>query len=253
MTAESNKSSTALRALRVLEFIAEQGGTVTVAGVAQDIGADRSTAYRMLMTLMDAGYVARDTGGTNYSLAHKVVWLARSLLSQRDSSALIEAALRELAERTGETVHYSVLQGDAAVLSHKVKGRQRVNVDTTIGERSPLHATSAGKVLLAFGDPALLDTTIAAGLPKRARNTITEAGKLRAELERVRREGFAFDLFEFADDMRCVAAPVFGPDGLDGAISFSGPDSRYTPALLDALKREAMAGAKSLSDRIAGR
>lgn len=245
--------SIALRPLRILEAIAGADGPVTVLDVARQVGVDRSTAYRILVTLSEEGYVAKDTGGTRYVLAHKVLWLAKSLLDQDDSNALINETLSTLAGVTGETVHFSVLDGHVAILTHSAKGKQRLSVDVAIGDRAPLHATSAGKILLAYSPEELVDEVVARGLGKFAANTITAADTLRAELEQVRAQGYALDLHEFADDMQCVAVPVFGRHGrVHGTISFSGPDSRFTLEQLNRLKEAARPAAASLSQALSG-
>jgi DNA-binding IclR family transcriptional regulator len=97
---DSNKSATALRALYVLEGLANAGRPLAVAEVALGIGADRSTAYRMLMTLLEAGYVIRDTTLKNYRLGYKLLSLTRSILNPNERVELINDCLRRIAERT---------------------------------------------------------------------------------------------------------------------------------------------------------
>ncbi len=172
---DPNKSATALRALRVLEILGAARGPVGVAEVARGIGADRSTAYRMLMTLHDAGYVLRDESGKNYQLGYKLLSLSSSLLNADERSEIILDAIRGLSAETGETVHYCILDRDATVLVYRAKGTQLVSVDFKIGDRAPLHCTSIGKALLAYQDARLAEEIIARGLPKVAPNTITDA------------------------------------------------------------------------------
>jgi len=248
---DSNKSTTALRALKVLEILGATRAPRSVAEVATGIGADRSTAYRMLMTLMDAGYVVRDDRTRTYRLGYKILTLSKWLLSEDDKSELILACLKAISEGTGETVHYSVLDRDKAALLFRAKGTQLVAVDFQIGDRAPLHCTSIGKVLLAFQDPEVVEGVIARGLPRVARNTITDPQAFRVELQRVRVQGYAYDDLEFADDMRCVAVPVFEKGGAAaGGISLSGPASRYTPQKLAELRDIALAAARRMSRQL---
>jgi len=91
------------------------------------------------------------------------------------------------------------------------------------------------------------------GLVKLARNTITDPGRLRTELRKIRAQGYAYDDFEFADDMRCVAVPVFENDGfLAGGISLSGPSSRFTTQRLRELRDCALDAAGRLSRWLGG-
>ena len=251
--ANTNTSQTALRALSVLELMSEAAGPVTVADIAAGIGADRSTAYRMLLTLSEAGYVVREPAGRRYRLGYRLLSLSRSLLRDGERSTLIMACLERIARDTRETAHFSVLDRDAAVLVYRAKGTQLVAVDFQIGDRSPLHCTSIGKVFLAFSGPELFERTVATGLPRVAPNTITEPGRLAEAVAATKVAGFAYDDLEFADDMRCVAVPLFEKGGIVvGGLSLSGPASRYSLARLEELRDVILAASRDLSRQLLG-
>lgn len=252
--ADPNRSTTALRALKVVEVLSEARVPLAATEVAAIIGTERSTAYRMLATLMEAGYVVRDPRTRGYRLGYKILALARGLLNVDEKTELINDCLREISLHTGETAHYSVLDRDCAVLVQRSKGTQLVTIDFQIGDRAALHCTSIGKVLLAYQDAAAVEHVIRQGLPKLARNTITDPARLWAELRKVRAQGYAYDDLEFADDMRCVAVPVFEGDGAPiGGISLSGPSSRFTAQKLRELRDCAVEAAGSLSFKLRGR
>src|SRR5262245_31266343 len=103
--ADSNVSATALKALAVLDFIGEQRRPITVAEVAGAIGADRATAYRMLLTLVQSGFVLKEADAKHYRLSFKVLSLARHLVSEDERARQIMACLRRISDETGETVH----------------------------------------------------------------------------------------------------------------------------------------------------
>jgi DNA-binding IclR family transcriptional regulator len=250
---DSNLSSTALRALRVLEIVGEGPQPIAVADVAARLGTDRSTAYRMLMTLLHAGYVRRDDVSNTYQLGYRLLYLTKSLLNDGERSVHIADVLSIVAGRTQETVHFCVLDRNESVLVQRAKGTQLVSVDFQIGDRSQLYCTSIGKVLLAYLDYRQIETIIAEGLPKRAANTITDGKKLRDELLKVRAQGYAYDDREFHDDMRCVAVPVFDKSGVAGGISISGPRSRFTMEKLQVLRIAISEAAHNLSQRLGGR
>ena len=250
---DTNKSATALRALRVLEALAQSRDALSATEVAGIIGAERTTAYRMLMTLMEAGYVVRDHRARAYRLGYKVLTLSRALLSGNEKTELVAACLREISARTGEAAHYSVLERDCAVLVQRSTGTQLVTIDFQVGDRAPLHCTSIGKVLLAYQDSAAIGAAILVGLARFARNTITDPSRLRAELRKVRAQCYAYDDMEFADDMRCVAVPVIEKDGrVTSGISLSGPASRYSRQKLRELRNCAMAAVRELSLSLGG-
>ncbi len=226
---------------------------VTLSNIADVLAIDKSTAYRMLNTLVEAGYVVRDHISKRYSLSYKVVHLSRNLLAENEVSRLSRRVLETLTAATHETVHLNILDGHQTVLIQKVKGTQLVAVDFQIGDRSQLHCTSIGKVLLAFQDVRLIEEVIAAGLPRMASNTITDPAILRKELHRIRSQGYALDDREFSDNMRCIAAPVFEQDErVRMGISISGPDTRFTLEKLEELKGPLLEAVWTLSERLGG-
>ena len=245
-------SSTALKALRALEVVADSEAPLGVAEIASLLGEEKVTTYRMMVTLEQAGYVLRDPASKRYSLSYKVVSLSRNLLAENEVSKQIQETLRSVVYATHETLHYSVLDGFEAVLVYRVKGSQLVSVDFQIGDRSALNCTSIGKALLAYQDNEFIERFIESGLEKRTDKTITDPDKLLAELQRIRKQGYALDEREFASNMRCVAVPVFSKGGVNSGISISGPDSRFSRNYLLKLKDEMLKEANELSRRLGG-
>lgn len=252
-TAVIATSSTALKALRVLEAVAAGTGPATLGDVAARAALDKSTTYRMLSTLVVAGYVRQDAGSRRYSLSYRVVSLSRNLLADDEVFQLTRGVLDGLSQTTGEAIHLCVLDGRESVLVQRVKGTQLVAVEFQVGDRSPLHCTSIGKALLAYQEAELVDAVIAAGLPRLAVNTIVEPESLRRELRLVRERGYAIDDHEFADSMRCIAVPIFERDArVRMGISISGPDSRFSIDHLERLRGPLLAASRTLSEQLGG-
>jgi DNA-binding IclR family transcriptional regulator len=246
-------SSTALKALRVLEVVAAEPRPLSLAEVARRSSLDKSAAHRMLATLLSAGYVHRDPDSRRYALSYRVVSLSRNLLADNEVVRLARATLEDISARTGEGVHLAVLDGRETVLVQRVKGSQLVAVDFQVGDRSQLHCTSIGKALLAWQEPAEIEAVITAGLPALTANTITEPDALRRELARVRERGYAIDDREMYENMRCIAVPVFERDvPVRMGISCSGPDGRFSLEYLEWLRGPMVTGARELSEKLGG-
>ena len=245
-----NTSATALKALRVLETVAASSQSVSVSEISGSMSIDKATVYRMLTTLTEAGYIVRDENSRKYKLGYKIVSLSRNLLAENEISRLVQQTLEQLSKETQETLHYSLLDGDETVLVQRVKGSQLVTVDFQIGDRSSLHCTAIGKVLL---DHRFIQKIIDAGLPKLACNTITHPDEFRRKLQRIRSEGYAIDNRELSDNMRCIAVPIFEGGGrIKSGISISGPDSRLTLEKLGELKVPMMQASRRLSEQLGG-
>jgi DNA-binding IclR family transcriptional regulator len=251
--ASASVSSTALKALHVLESVAAEGRPLSLGEVSHRAGLDKSAAHRMLATLVHAGYVHQDPETRRYAMGYRVVSLSRNLLAENEVVRLARQTLERIAAETREGVHLEVLDGTETVLVQHVKGTQLVAVDFQVGDRSALHSTSIGKVLLAFQDADVIDAVIAAGLPALTASTITEPAALRRELRSIREQGYAIDDRETNDNMRCISVPVFERDRpLRMGISCSGPDSRYTLAYLDRLREPLLAASRDLSEKLGG-
>jgi DNA-binding IclR family transcriptional regulator len=141
-----------------------------------------------------------------------------------------------LAASTGETVTLAIRQGNEAATVAQVDARYVVGVKNWVGRRTPLHCTSDGKVLLAFGDEVL-----SGALPKLTSRTITSKLELEQQLAVIRERGWASAIGEFEDELHGVAAPIFEASGrCRGALSVSGPSYRVPPEALPGLAEGCM-------------
>ena len=197
---------------------------------------DRVTCYRMLRTIEDAGYLVFDPDKKTYRLSRKILVLAQSVLAHEEDRERVENTLKAISARTGETCHYSVLEGHDTILIQRAKGNQLVAVDFQIGTRCELHATSIGKAILAHQPSQFITDYLNNDLISYTERTLTDPEKLNRELEKIRQQGVAFDMEELSSGMNCVAVPVHNLDGsVTGGISISGPITRFTSAQLKVL------------------
>ena len=190
--------------------------------LSRQLGLPKSTTSRILGALERQGLVRRDRN-SGY-LGGEV--LLRFASKQNQDVTLISRmrpVLESLATKTSESVNLAVPGTDDLKLIDQVDGKHLLGATNWIGRNVPYHASALGKVLLAFGA-----ATIPVGtLQTKTSRTITTRSLLNAELEKVRKTGFAIIDNELEDGLVAVAAPVFGHDGnVIAAISISGPDAR---------------------------
>lgn len=158
--------------------------------------------------------------------------------------------LEDLVEKTGETTHLGIGDGISVVYLDKVETQHPVRMYSRVGALSPMYSTGIGKALLAFGEAAVVNRVIEAGLERRTPNTITDPSRLRAELERVRARRYAIDDVENEAGIRCVAAPILGADGVAvAAISISGPAARIPDERIETMGRLVLDATSALSTR----
>ena len=248
-----NKSSTVAKAFLLLEKIALSSTPMSINKLSELSGFDKTTTYRLIMTLVELGYVYRPQSSRDYQLSYKVLSLGRNLLKDNEVNELIKNALIKLSEITGETIHYAVLDGKETVVTQKVKGSQLVAVDFQIGDRSPLSYTSIGKAISAYQSHEFIESIIADGLPKVTEKTIDTPEKFKEELKRIRNQGYAIDDHEFSNEMCCISVPIFDNDGnVRSGISISGPDSRFTLEKLEDMSISMLVISKELSQKLGG-
>jgi len=218
-----------VRAFDVLETLAEHG-PMTLSALASSSGLPLTTVHRLVGTLGSLGYVRPDAS-KRYALAPRLIHLGER--SSRMLSRWAVPHLTRLVDELGETANLAMLDGDTIVYVAQVPSRHSMRMFTEVGRRVLPHATAVGKALLAqLPDTELAVAVGRTGLPAITPHTLVTLAALRAELERVREDGFATDEEEQELGVRCVAAAL--PEGLPPlAFSVSGPVPRMTAELMD--------------------
>jgi IclR family pca regulon transcriptional regulator len=179
----------------------------TLAELAQLTGFSRPAVRRFLITLERMGYV-RGSGG-RWSLTPRVLSIGQHYT---ESHALIELAqphLLELAERTHESASLATLDADEVVYVARVPVRRIMSINVSVGTRVPAHATSMGRVLLAWAPPEQVDDVLARRpLAAITPNTVTDVGTLRDALQQVRQQGWSIVSEELEKGLLSASAPV---------------------------------------------
>ncbi|MFF7975214.1 IclR family transcriptional regulator C-terminal domain-containing protein [Streptomyces sp. NPDC007905] len=238
------------RAVSVLEILARHG-EAGVTEIAEELDVHKSTAFRLLGVLENRGLVAQAKDRGKYYLGAGVLRLAGAAAVRLDISQEGVPVCREVADELGETVNIAVLDDDAAVNIMQARGTASVTAQNWLGRRTPLHATSSGKVLLAHMPPTLREGLLARPLPRFTDRTITGATMLRAELEAVVEQGYGLTIEELELGLAAVAAPVRAHDGkVIAAISVSGPVYRLNPDRLPEVAKRTVAAGAELSRRM---
>jgi DNA-binding IclR family transcriptional regulator len=235
------------RALAILELLARQP-ELGVTEIAAELGVHKSTAFRLVATLEQHRLVEQLGERGKYRLGFGVVRLAGAATARLDLAREALPVCRRLAAEFNETVNLAVRDGDAAVNVSQEQGGATVSIQNWIGHRTPLHATSSGKVLLAWMAEDELAPLLDGGLKPHTAGTITDPGELRAELGQIRERGWAATAEELEIGLNALAAPVRGADGtVVAALSVSGPSYRLGVDTFDQAVPALRAGADEIS------
>jgi len=250
---ESNYVQSVERAAALLRAVASASGpAATATALAETVGLNRTTTWRLLSTLVQQRLVSIDRGTGRYSLGFGLIDLA----GQAGDASLARTAralLQRIATQTGETAALAVLREGALTYVAEATAGAIVSV-TWQGRPVSLHGTSTGKVLLAFCGPDevrdLLSLPRGGRLQRFTSTTITSRAALGDELVRTHERGFAVCRGEFEESAWGVSAPVLDVARRPVAVlSIWGPPERITAKRFDALGELAMAGAGELSGR----
>lgn len=216
------------RAVTILELLARRG-EAGVTEMAAELGVHKSTAFRLVAALEIRGLVEQPGERGKYRLGLGLVRLAGAATVRLDLSQQSRPICERLAAEVAETINIAILDDDAAVNIDQVLGPSAVTTHNWVGQRTALHATSSGKVLLAHLPEAALERRLAEPLASYTARTITDARKLRKQLETVRAEGYACTIEELETGLNAVAAPLFAYHGqVVAAVSASGPSYRLS-------------------------
>ena len=242
------------RALDLLEALATADGEVSITALATRTGLHVSTVHRLLSTLLRRGYVRQNPETSRYYAGAKLATLAEGRSRYGELRVRARPILRAITEQTRETANLVVIDDLAAVYIDTVPSPQVVRLFTAIGNRVPLHATGAGKCLLANLPVAKRDALLGRlDLRAYTPRTLVDPAALRRALDEARERGFTIDDEEYDDGVRCIAVPV-GPSGdAIASISVSAPANRLTRQrcleLVPLLKRSAAELAASLREK----
>lgn len=200
------------RGLAVIRAFDAEHPSLTLSEVARSCDLTRAAARRFLLTLADLGYVHTD--GRRFRLTPRVLELGYSYLSSYTLPQIAEPHLEQLVAQVRESSSLCVLDGDDIVYVARVPTRRIMTASITVGTRFPAYVTSVGRVILAHLPDEEAEVRLAqAELKPLTARTITSPDALRAELRRVRRQGYAMVDQELEEGLRSVAAPVRDRDG----------------------------------------
>jgi IclR family acetate operon transcriptional repressor len=217
------------RALLVLEILADAPEPLGVNDIARRLEVSPSSASRLLGTLAGHGLVEKVEVTGRYRLGVRLLQLGTHVLQRLDVRAVARPVLEQLERETGETATLSLPAAGEGVTVDHVPSRRSVRSAALVGRPSVAHATSVGKVVLAFGTGR--ETELPERLEAFTARTITDRELLATAVAETRARGWGESDGEREEDLAALAAPVFGhAGGLAAIIGLQGPADRFDAA-----------------------
>src|SRR4051794_9902168 len=231
------------RALAVLDLLAHRG-EVGVTELAAELAVHKSTAFRLVTALERRQLVEQVGDRGKYRLGLGILRLAAATTGRLEVTREGQGVCERLARELGETVNIAILDDGSAINVLQEFGNAAVGSRNWIGRRTALHATSSGKVLLAFADETLRKAVLAEPLARHTALTVTDPAELRRQLDETVRRGWAGTNEELEVGLTAVAAPIRDGSGkVVAAVSVSGPSFRLTPESFQDVAGQVIEGA----------
>jgi IclR family transcriptional regulator, KDG regulon repressor len=246
VTSTDGTVASVIKALAIVDFVGEHGAT-SLPDLVRETGLPKSTLFRLLFTLCEAGFLRRTARG-EYATTVKLWRLGAKAIDYDTIHPDLIQVLRDLVGVTSETALFSIYEDGYAVYVEKVEGPQPIRAYLSIGGRTPSYACATGKALLAYRPAEEIDR-IARSAESHTLSTISDPDSIASEMAEVRERGFAVNRGEWREKVWGVAAPVFDHKRhVAGSIGVSGPQNRIEHDL-ERLSAAVSDAAHTLTDR----
>ena len=217
------------KAFALIELLSDSREELGVSEISAALDSGVSGTYHLLNTLKELEVIAQNPSTKKYKLGLKLWRIGMRAYSQNELAQALRPFLRKLREKTGETANLTVLDNNRVVYIAQEESDYLLKMFTQIGAAAPLHCTGAGKILLAYQPDykreLLLDSLELTGFTPK---TIIDKESLRKAMAKIRAQGYGPDDEERELGVKCIGAPIFGPDGkILASISISGPKERF--------------------------
>lgn len=240
-----------LRAVRLLQTFTDERPSWSLMALAETLDLNRTTVYRLITALQSADLLAQDPDTEEYRLGSGMIVLGGRAMRANRLRPLARRELERLAAQTGETATLEILSGHEVVIIDEALGEHLMSGTQSVGTRWPAHATSTGKVLLAFAPDEVREAALAQPLPPLTEATITTPAALRTALDEVRARGFGVARDELERGYTAVGAPIRNHDEqVVAAVSLGAPSVRLTAAQIPQMGRLVMEAAARLSHQL---
>jgi DNA-binding IclR family transcriptional regulator len=239
------------RALQILNCFDDEHPERGVSEIAQAVDLHKATTHRIVTTLVNYGYLERAADGQKYRLGLELTHLGFKVIRRMDLRREALLYMNRLVERWDEACDLSIFDQGNAFYIEVSQGNHALTIAAAVGMRLPAHATASGKLFLAYRSSQELESTLSRPLARYTEKTISSPEDLIAQLQQIRRQGFATDDEEFEVGISAIAAPIFNQDGaIMAAMSMPSPTSRMTMERASEIAESLIEATKAVSRRL---
>lgn len=240
------------KSIKIIDLMCENPQGMSLGELNAGLGFPKSTIHHILNTFLPHNYVAQDPESKKYCLGPRFLTLSKVLLDNIDVKKIARKHLSRLHEKCNETVHLAILMNGQVVYIDKIEKPARLSLATYIGFSTDAHAAAGGKVLLCELPPEEISNIYQdRPLKTYGKKTIVNFHKLKTELNKIKKQGYAIDDEEYYEGVRCVAAPIRAGGKIVAAVSITGPAFAITmQRLKDELRELVVKTAEEISSEM---
>lgn len=224
----SNQVKSIWKAFMILEEL-DRSRELSLQELSQKLDMDKGTLHRILSTLKDGGYVRQNTANRKYANSLKLLQMGSNVLIHEDVRTLAEPFIKELAEKSGETVNLGQLFEKKVTYIDKIESKETIRVGLGVGKSIPLYCTGLGKSILAFQQEQEIDRLMdGVQLHAYTSHTVSNRDELMNKLLEIRKNGYCIDDEEYVAGLISFGAPIYSLRGqIQHAVSIAIPKYRY--------------------------
>ena len=239
------------RAVQILSSFDDGHLERGVSEIAQATGLHKATAHRIIITLLNCGFLERAADGEKFRLGLRVIELGLGALRDLDFRRVALPYMQQLVGRFQEICDLSIFDRGQVLYIEVVHSNHSLTIAASVGRHLPAYCTASGRVFLAFLPPEVVEPILSAPLAACTEKTITSPARLREELEATRQRGYGLDDEGFEVGVRAVSAPIRDIDGnVIAAMSMPGPSNRLTPERISEIAEALVETANAVSAHV---
>jgi DNA-binding IclR family transcriptional regulator len=239
------------RAFQIMSCFDDEHPERGISEIAQAVGLHKATAYRIVTTLVNYGYLEWIADVQKYRLGLELTNLGFKVIRRMDLRREALPFMRKFVDHWDETCDLSIFTHGRVFYIEVLRGNHALTIAAAVGQRLPSYCTASGKLFLSYLPAEELDEILKHPLTAYTKNTITSPDQLRDQLKAIRQQGYATDHEEYEVGIYAIAAPIFNRNGnVIAAIGGPSPTSRMTPERINGITKAFQEAAQAISYRM---
>ena len=236
------------RAVQILSAFDDGHAEQGVSEIAQATGLHKATTHRIIMTLLNSGFLERTSDGEKLKLGRRMIGLGLGALRRLDVRRAAQPYMQKLVDDLQEICTLGVFDHGQVLYVEVVNSNRSLTIAARVGHHLPAHCTASGKVLLAFLPPDVVESVLSAPLQAYTEKTITSPTQLLAELGVIRQRGYAIADEELEEGIWAISAPIRDIDrNVVAAMSIPFPTNRLDPTRIPEITQALLAATSAIS------